>query len=445
MPVLVLANEATAGRRRVYFHCVDATDGITPETGEAGGQPQVSTNGGAFTNTGIGTLTHLGNGRYYADLTQALVATAGDSIETRYKSANTAETPGDSVRVVAFDPYDAVRLGLTALPNAAAEASGGLVTRGTGTGQISVSSGAVIVQSGTGTGQISLTSGVAAVNVTQWLGQAAVAVSVNGVPKVDVAYINGGVATQAGTVDANVTQVDGQTANATATVEFDRLDAAVSSRSTYAGGDTAGTTTLLSRLSATRAGYLDNLTNLDAAVTTRLATAGYTTPPTAAAIADAVWDETLADHLTGGSTGAGLNAAGSAGDPWSTALPGAYSSGTAGNILGNRLDAAVSGRSSHSAADVWAVGTRTITGGTVSTVSDKTGYSLASTGLDAVVVEGSTTIIASARGWNSALLGKASGLGTTTAVYRDLADSKNRISATVDSDGNRTAVTRDLT
>ena len=37
------------------------------------------------------------------------------------------------------------------------------------------------------------------------------------------------------------------------------LDAAVSTRSTYAGGDTAGTTTLLSRLTATRAGYLDNL------------------------------------------------------------------------------------------------------------------------------------------------------------------------------------------
>ncbi len=37
------------------------------------------------------------------------------------------------------------------------------------------------------------------------------------------------------------------------------LDAAVSTRSTYAGADTAGTTTLLSRLTPTRAGYLDNL------------------------------------------------------------------------------------------------------------------------------------------------------------------------------------------
>ncbi|MBW4580717.1 MAG: hypothetical protein KME42_14220 [Tildeniella nuda ZEHNDER 1965/U140] len=39
--------------------------------------------------------------------------------------------------------------------------------------------------------------------------------------------------------------------------------------STYSGGDTAGTTTLLSRLSVARSGYLDNLTNLDASVSAR--------------------------------------------------------------------------------------------------------------------------------------------------------------------------------
>ena len=42
------------------------------------------------------------------------------------------------------------------------------------------------------------------------------------------------------------------------------------------------------------------------------------------------------------------------------------------------------------------------------------------------------------------LAGKSSGGGTATIVFRDIADSKNRISATVDLDGNRTAVgTRD--
>jgi hypothetical protein len=61
------------------------------------------------------------------------------------------------------------------------------------------------------------------------------------------------------------------------------------------------------------------------------------------------------------------------------------------------------------------------------------------------VVDGSVTFRESVRLQNSALAGKASGLGTTTAVFRDLADTKARITATVDSDGNRSAVTRDAT
>jgi hypothetical protein len=61
------------------------------------------------------------------------------------------------------------------------------------------------------------------------------------------------------------------------------------------------------------------------------------------------------------------------------------------------------------------------------------------------VVEGATTLREMLRGFTSALLCKASGLATTTAVYRDIGDTKDRITATVDADGNRTAVTLDLT
>lgn len=64
--------------------------------------------------------------------------------------------------------------------------------------------------------------------------------------------------------------------------------------------------------------------------------------PTAAGIADAVWDEAISGHLTAGSTGAAVNAAGSAGDPWATPLPGAYGAGTAGKIIGDNIDAAIS-------------------------------------------------------------------------------------------------------
>jgi hypothetical protein len=41
-------------------------------------------------------------------------------------------------------------------------------------------------------------------------------------------------------------------------------------------------------------------------------------------------------------------------------------------------------------------------------------------------------------------MGKASGAATTTVVFRDISDTKPRITATVDSDGNRTAITTDL-
>jgi len=87
--------------------------------------------------------------------------------------------------------------------------------------------------------------------------------------------------------------------------------------------------------------------------------------PTVSEIADGVWDELIAGHAISGSTGEALSAAGGAGDPWITALPGAYSSGQAGFILGTNLNATVSSRSSHAAADVWAVGTRTLSSGAI--------------------------------------------------------------------------------
>lgn len=61
------------------------------------------------------------------------------------------------------------------------------------------------------------------------------------------------------------------------------------------------------------------------------------------------------------------------------------------------------------------------------------------------VVEGTVTLRQSIRLHNSALGGKVTGLDTFNPVFRDLADSKDVIDATVDSYGNRSAVTRDLT
>lgn len=83
------------------------------------------------------------------------------------------------------------------------------------------------------------------------------------------------------------------------------------------------------------------------------------TAPTAGAVADAVWTEAIADHSgTAGSTAEQLAAAGAGGDPWATGLPGPYTSGQAGSIIGNflenfvSLDLTASSITSGSAADL---------------------------------------------------------------------------------------------
>lgn len=108
--------------------------------------------------------------------------------------------------------------------------------------------------------------------------------------------------------------------------------------------------------------------------------------------------------------------------------------------------------------------TLTITGGAVN-VNDKTGFSLTSAynaaqtaaqagnamtltsaGIDAILdrtngVETGFTVRQAMRLMLSSLAGKLSGAGTTTVNIRDVNDTVNRIVATVDANGNRSAVT----
>ncbi len=81
------------------------------------------------------------------------------------------------------------------------------------------------------------------------------------------------------------------------------------------------------------------------------AIAGLPAAPSAATIADAVWDEAISGHLTAGTTGAALNGAGGSGDPWATLIPGAYGAGTAGKILGDNINATVSSRATQTSVD----------------------------------------------------------------------------------------------
>lgn len=364
-------------------------------------------------------------------------------------AANLLDTDYE-MQLVQFNPYDAVRLGLTALPNVAAAGNGGLPTVD--------ASNAVKVQSGTGANQVSLSSGLvalqngaitAAVIATDAIDNDAIAANA-------VTEIQSGLATAA-SISAlnNISAADVWAAGTRTLTSFGTLVADIWAAATRTL--TAGTNIVLAK-GVGVTGFND----LDAAGVrgaVGLASANLDTQldalPTAAENSDAVWDEVLAGHLTAGSTGAALNAAGSAGDPWTTALPGAYGVGSAGKIVGDNINATISSRSSHSAADVWAVVARTITGGTVTTVSDKTGYALTSGERTSIAnalldltdgIEVGLTPRGALRLIAAACAGVASGLATATAVYRNaVANSKPRITASVDVDGNRSSVTTDVT
>jgi hypothetical protein len=88
------------------------------------------------------------------------------------------------------------------------------------------------------------------------------------------------------------------------------------------------------------------------------------------------------------------------------------------------------------AADIAAVQTTVNTLPTASTTAAAVMASVIETGFD---------LTKSCKLMLSALAGKLSGAAGTTVSIRDVTDSKTRISATVDSDGNRTAITYDLT
>lgn len=360
-------------------------------------------------------------------------------------------------------------------------------------------------------------------NVTTWLGTAAATPTVAGVPEVDVTHLGGAAQSATDLKDFADDGYDPATNKVQGLVLADAV--------TTVNGLAAGVITA-------------------AAIATGAVDADALATDAVAEIADGVWDEAIAGHLAAGSTGLALNSAGSAGDPWNTALPGAYGAGTAGNIVGTNLNATVSSRATQTSVDtiddfldteiaailaavdteVAAIKAKTdnlptdpadesnvlaaiaavqadtdniqtripaalvsgridasvgamatdvltntalaasavteiqaglatptnITAGTITTVSGNVNGSVGSvTGLTpatiaagwiAAVIEGAHTLGDFMRLFAGVLTGKSSGGGTATVVFRDVGDTKNRISATVDASGNRTAVgTRDGT
>jgi hypothetical protein len=104
------------------FLMVDSTDHLAPKTGLT---PTVtlSKNGGAF-SAPAGAVTEIGSGWYKVAGNATDSGTLGPLI--LHATASGADPVDVQFAVVAFNPLDAVRLGITGLPNAVAGANGGL-------------------------------------------------------------------------------------------------------------------------------------------------------------------------------------------------------------------------------------------------------------------------------------------------------------------------------
>lgn len=187
-------------------------------------------------------------------------------------------------------------------------------------------------------------SGIPAVNSTQLSGDATAADNAE-------AFFDG--TGYAGT--NNVIPLVTTTTTATNVTTVNGLAANVITASSIAA-DAIGASELAADAVAEIQSGLSTLTQANIRTAVGLASADLDTQlaalPTAGENADAVWEEAIADHSgTAGSTAEALGAAGSAGDPWSTALPGAYSSGQAGKIVGDNLNATVGSRATQTSVD----------------------------------------------------------------------------------------------
>lgn len=127
----------------MVFQMILASDHFSKATGKTV-TASVSINGGSFQS--VTPVVEIANGFYACTFT---LTAAG--FWAFYATASGCDDTMIAFDVVGVDLYDTVRAGLSAIPNATAGANGGLPTVD--------SSGGVKVQSGTGTGQVSLSSG----------------------------------------------------------------------------------------------------------------------------------------------------------------------------------------------------------------------------------------------------------------------------------------------
>ena len=415
-------SESTAARRRIPVVLVDATDGYSEVPGLTPSSTLVSKNGGTE-GSGSGTWAEVGHGHYYYELTATEVNTVG-YVEVRIVATG-ARTFYAVAQVVAFDPYDATALGLsrvdvalsTLATAAALTAAGGDVT--TLLGRLTSTRGGYIDNlSG---GAVALASALV-------------------------------------TAQTDLTTLTGRLTSLRA-AGLDNLDAAITSRASA-----ANMTTALSGLVAINADT-DDLQTRAADIQAHLpALVGGRIDASVGAMASGVLTATAiaADAITAAKLAADVSAeiaaavaapsAATIASTVDTTLSGTHGSGawggsggaTAGEIADAVLDEVVSG---HAGAGSVGAALSSLLSGQTSIASAVAAMPSASAIASAVLgatLEGAHTVADGVRLLLAVALGRRAVSGTTH-TYRNLANDKNRVVATVDSSGNRSTATADGT
>lgn len=131
-------------------------------------------------------------GLYRFDIPDAVLASGVNDCRVMLFGATNMVPVVLELQLVSYDPNDAVRLGLTAMPNAASGSAGAIIT------------------SGTGTAQLAVTGGRANSDVVYWNASAVATPNVAGYPRTDVAYNAGSAITSAsGRQEVNVSHFGG--------------------------------------------------------------------------------------------------------------------------------------------------------------------------------------------------------------------------------------------
>lgn len=345
--------------------------------------------------SGTGTTTDLGNGQYRYVPAQA--ETNGNQIGFQFTATNMVPY-GCTVVTTAGDPTDSVRFGLTALPNAAASAVGGLpvavdtsgrvdVLKINGTSQTARDIGASVLV-GDKTGFSLSAAGVQAI----WDALTSALTTVGSIGKRIVDNLTGDIYARIGapagaSVSADIAAAKVDTA--AVKVQTDKLTFTVANQvdsnvlDWKSATAPAMTGDAFARLGAAGAGLTAlgdaRVANLDATVSSRLASASYTAPDNA----DILLIKAKTDNLPA--------APAAVGD-----IP------TANQNADALLDRAAG-------------------------------------------IETSWTVRQGLRVMLASMAAKLSGAATSTVSIRDVGDTKDRIVATVDANGNRSAITYDKT